>query len=46
MQPVEPDLKLDGFSLWVFGRQFPDANDTIGMGIGSMFEREWKYPVR
>jgi hypothetical protein len=27
MQPVEPDLKLDGFSLWVFGRQFPDAND-------------------
>jgi hypothetical protein len=27
MQPVEPDLKLGGFSLWVFGRQFPDAND-------------------
>ena len=25
--PGEPDLKLDGFSLWVFGRQFPDAND-------------------
>jgi len=27
MQPVEPDLKLDGFSLWVLGRQFPGAND-------------------
>jgi len=27
MEPVEPDLKLDGFSLWVFGRQFPDASD-------------------
>ena len=27
MEPVEPDLKLDGFSLWVFGRQFPEAND-------------------
>jgi hypothetical protein len=27
MQPVEPDLKLGGFSLWVYGRQFPDAND-------------------
>jgi hypothetical protein len=27
MQSVEPDLKLGGFSLWVFGRQFPAAND-------------------
>src|SRR5262245_58281939 len=27
MDLVEPDLKLGGFSLWVFGRQFPDAND-------------------
>ena len=27
MQSAEPDLKLGGFSLWVFGRQFPDAND-------------------
>jgi len=27
IQPVEPDLKLGGFSLWVYGRQFPDAND-------------------
>ena len=27
MQPVEPDLKLGGFSLWVYGREFPDAND-------------------
>jgi hypothetical protein len=23
----EPDLTLGGFSLWVLGRQFPDAND-------------------
>jgi hypothetical protein len=23
----EPDLKLAGFSLWVWGRQFPDSND-------------------
>jgi hypothetical protein len=27
MQPVEPDLKLGGFSLWVFGYQYPGAND-------------------
>jgi hypothetical protein len=27
MKSVEPDLKLGGFSLWVLGRQFPDAND-------------------
>jgi hypothetical protein len=27
MQAEEPDLKLAGLSLWVFGRQFPDAND-------------------
>lgn len=27
MRSVEPDLKLGGFSLWVFGRQFPDAAD-------------------
>jgi len=39
MQPVEPDLKLGGFSLWAFGRQFPDADDYWD-GIGSMFERE------
>jgi hypothetical protein len=23
----EPDVKLGGFSLWVCGREFPDAND-------------------
>jgi hypothetical protein len=27
MHSVEPDLKLGGFSLWVFGRQFPEATD-------------------
>jgi len=27
MKSVDPDLKLGGFSLWVLGRQFPDAND-------------------
>ncbi|MDH6258026.1 hypothetical protein [Bradyrhizobium sp. BR13661] len=27
MDSVEPDLKLGGFSLWVFGRQFPNATD-------------------
>src|SRR5205823_9919345 len=27
MRSVEPDLKLGGFSLWVLGRQFPDATD-------------------
>ncbi|MGT2438730.1 WapI family immunity protein [Bradyrhizobium betae] len=27
MNSVEPDLKLGGFSLWVFGRQFPNATD-------------------
>jgi hypothetical protein len=27
MKSVEPDLKLAGFSLWVLGRQFPEAND-------------------
>jgi hypothetical protein len=27
MNSVEPDLKLGGFSLWVLGRQFPDAED-------------------
>jgi hypothetical protein len=27
MSPVEPDLRLGGFSLWVSGRQFPDATD-------------------
>jgi hypothetical protein len=26
-EPVEPDLKLGGFSLWVLGRQFPNAED-------------------
>ncbi len=26
MKP-EPDIKLDGFSLWVTGRQFPDSSD-------------------
>ena len=27
MKSGEPDLKLGGFSLWVFGHQFPDATD-------------------
>src|SRR6516165_3251408 len=27
MHSAEPDLKLGGFSLWVFGRQFPNAED-------------------
>jgi hypothetical protein len=27
VSPVEPDLRLGGFSLWVSGRQFPDATD-------------------
>jgi hypothetical protein len=27
MQSVEPDLKLGGFSLSVFGHQFPNATD-------------------
>ncbi|WP_315707296.1 MULTISPECIES: hypothetical protein [unclassified Bradyrhizobium] len=27
MHSDEPDLKLGGFSLWVFGRQFPEATD-------------------
>ena len=27
MHLVEPDLKLGGFSLWVFGHQFPGATD-------------------
>jgi hypothetical protein len=27
MHSVEPDLKLGGFSLWVFGHQFPNATD-------------------
>lgn len=27
MQSDEPDLELGGFSLWVLGRQFPDAID-------------------
>jgi hypothetical protein len=27
MHSVEPDLKLGGFSLWVLGRQFPNAED-------------------
>ncbi len=27
MNSVKPDLKLGGFSLWVLGRQFPDATD-------------------
>ena len=27
MLSVEPDLKLGGFSLWVFGRQFPNSTD-------------------
>jgi hypothetical protein len=27
MNSVEPDLKLGGFSLWVLGREFPNAED-------------------
>ncbi len=27
MHSVEPDLKLGGLSLWVLGRQFPNAKD-------------------
>jgi hypothetical protein len=27
MNSVEADLKLGGFSLWVFGREFPNATD-------------------
>lgn len=27
MQHIEPDICLDIFSLWVFGRQFPESED-------------------